>query len=59
MSINNFCIHQGVIYNKLNKWFRKTHKSVVLVQIEELHNSCANLDYLDHVKLVNKFEGLC
>ena len=34
MSINDFCIHQGVPYNEFNKWFRKTHRSVVPVQIE-------------------------
>ena len=28
MSINDFCIHQGVPYNEFNKWFRKTHRSV-------------------------------
>ena len=36
ISINDFCIHQGVPYNEFNKWFRKTHKSVVPVQIEGL-----------------------
>jgi hypothetical protein len=34
MSINDFCIHQGVPYNEFNKWFRKTHRSVVPVQID-------------------------
>lgn len=34
MSINDFCIHQGAPYNEFNKWFRKTHRSVVPVQIE-------------------------
>ena len=36
MSINDFCIHQGVPYNEFYKWFRKTHRSVVPVQIEGL-----------------------
>lgn len=34
LSINEFCLRQGVPYNEFNKWFRKTHKSVVPVTIE-------------------------
>lgn len=34
MSIKDFCLHQGVAYNEFNKWFRKTHRSVVPVQID-------------------------
>ena len=34
ISINAFCLSRGVNYNEFNKWFRKMHKSVVLVEIE-------------------------
>ena len=26
ISINTFCVNQGVPYNQFNDWFRKTHK---------------------------------
>lgn len=41
LSINEFCLRQGVPYNEFNKWFRKTHKSVVPVQIEGMPESDA------------------
>ena len=34
LSINDFCLRQGVPYNEFHKWFRKTHKAVVSVEIE-------------------------
>ncbi len=34
LSINDFCLRQGVPYNEFNKWFRKTHKAVVPVKVE-------------------------
>lgn len=34
ISINSFCINQGVPYNLFNDWFRKTHKKIVPVQID-------------------------
>lgn len=34
VSINDFCLRQGVPYHEFHKWFRKTHKSVVPVEIE-------------------------
>ena len=34
VSINDFCLRQGVPYPEFHKWFRKTHKSVVPVEIE-------------------------
>ena len=34
ISINSFCISQGVPYNQFNDWFRKTHKKIVPVQID-------------------------
>jgi len=29
VSINSFCVSQGVPYNQFNDWFRKTHKKIV------------------------------
>ena len=29
ISINSFCVNQGVPYNQFNDWFRKTHKKIV------------------------------
>lgn len=34
ISINSFCINQGVPYEQFNEWFRKTHKKIVPVQID-------------------------
>ena len=34
LSINDFCLRQGVPYHEFNKWFRKTHKAVVPVKVE-------------------------
>ena len=34
ISINSFCINQGVPYELFNDWFRKTHKKIVPVQID-------------------------
>ena len=36
VSINSFCMNQGVPYNQFNEWFRKTHKKIVPVQIDGL-----------------------
>ena len=36
ISINSFCVSQGVPYNQFNDWFRKTHKKIVPVQIDGL-----------------------
>ena len=34
VSINAFCLSRGVNYNEFNKWFRKMHKSIVPLEIE-------------------------
>lgn len=34
ISINSFCLKQGVPYEQFNEWFRKTHKKIVSVQID-------------------------
>ena len=34
VSINSFCMNQGVPYNQFTEWFRKTHKKIVPVQID-------------------------
>ena len=34
ISINSFCVSQGVSYKHFNDWFRKTHKKIVPVQID-------------------------
>jgi hypothetical protein len=34
ISINEFCIKQGVEYTKFNAWYRRTRKQIVPVQIE-------------------------
>ena len=36
ISINSFCVSQGVPYDQFNDWFRKTHKKIVPVQIDGL-----------------------
>lgn len=33
ISINRFCLQRGVSYNEFEKWFRKTHRSVVPVEV--------------------------
>ena len=39
ISINSFCVNQGIPYNQFNDWFRKTHKKIVPVQIDGLPSS--------------------
>lgn len=34
ISINSFCLMQGVLYRYFNSWFVKTRKKIVPVQIE-------------------------
>ncbi len=34
ISINDFCIRKGIPYTEFNKWFRKTHKQVVSLEVE-------------------------
>ena len=33
MSIESFCVHNGVSYRSFDKWYRNTHKSIEPVQI--------------------------
>jgi hypothetical protein len=35
ISINAFCISRGVNYREFDKWFRKTHKAIVPLEIED------------------------
>ena len=39
ISINSFCVSQGVPYSQFNDWFRKTHKKIVPVQIDGIPSS--------------------
>ena len=41
ISINSFCVNQGVPYNQFNDWFRKTHKKIVPVQIDGIPSTNA------------------
>ena len=34
VSSNDFCIRKGLPYTEFNKWFRKTHKKVVPLEVE-------------------------
>lgn len=34
ISINDFCIRNGIPYTEFNKWFRKTHKQIVPLEVE-------------------------
>ena len=35
MSIESFCINNGVNYRAFDKWYRNTHKNIVPVQITD------------------------
>ena len=35
ISINDFCIRNGIAYTEFNKWYRKMHKSIVPLEIED------------------------
>jgi hypothetical protein len=43
VSINAFCINRGVNYNEFNKWFRKMHKAIVPLEIENAPASESNV----------------
>ena len=34
ISINEFCIRKSIPYTEFNKWFRKTHKRIVPLEVE-------------------------
>ncbi len=34
MSIEEFCLKQGVPFNEFNKWYRDTHKRIHPIQVE-------------------------
>jgi len=36
MSIETFCIHNGINYRAFDKWYRNTHKKIVPVQIVDI-----------------------
>ncbi len=35
MSIETFCVHNGINYKAFDRWYRNTHKDIVPVQIVE------------------------
>lgn len=35
ISINSFCLTNGIPYNEFDKWYRKTHRRVVPVEITD------------------------
>ena len=43
ISINSFCVSQGIPYNQFNNWFRKTHKKIVPVQIDGIPSTAEEL----------------
>ena len=34
LSIEEFCLKQGVLVNELNKWYRDTHKRIYPIQVD-------------------------
>ncbi len=49
LSIEEFCLKQGVPVNEFNKWYRDTHKRIHPIQVS----------YESLLKFVEKLEGLC
>lgn len=43
ISINSFCVNQGIPYSQFNDWFRKTHKKIVPVQIDGIPSAAEGL----------------
>lgn len=54
ISINSFCINQGVPYNQFNDWFRKTHKKIVPVQIDGIPSTAGEAA---HEEVSNGIKG--
>lgn len=44
ISINDFCIRKGLPYTEFNKWFRKTHKRIVPLEVEGMPASAETPD---------------
>ena len=44
ISINDFCIRKGLPYTEFNKWFRKTHKRIVPLEVDGMPVSAENPD---------------
>ena len=48
ISINSFCVSQGVPFNQFNDWFRKTHKKIVPEQIDGIPSDDVGLANIDN-----------
>lgn len=44
VSINDFCIRKGIPYQEFYKWFRKTHKKVVPLEVEGMPGGLETLE---------------
>ena len=42
ISINDFCIRNGIPYTEFNKWFRKTHRRIVPLEVEGIPGASDN-----------------
>jgi len=47
ISINDFCIRKGLPYTEFNKWFRKTHKRIVPLEVDGMPASAETPDPSD------------
>lgn len=56
ISINSFCVSQGIPYKHFNDWFRKTHKKIVPVQIDGIP-SVDEVSVKDETSKVVKAKG--
>ena len=50
ISINQFCMQNGIQYNQFNKWFRSTRKDIIPVVIDEIPEEAIAQDPLPPVQ---------
>ena len=58
ISINAFCVNQGVSYTQFNSWFRRTQKSVDPVVVEGVHSKsmcCLKEGWVSRINTPKRF----
>ncbi len=53
ISINDFCFRKGLPYKEFNKWFRKTHKQVIPLEVEGAPDDQADVPLVDDTAVSN------
>ncbi len=53
ISINDFCFRKGLPYKEFNKWFSKTHKQVIPLEVEGAPDNQADVPEVNNTAVSN------